>query len=197
MSDTIRTETQLLALFADAQPAGSITAQDVRDLIISLTVNQGHGWTMHHDGEYHPTNKRVITAGTKSQVTIDNLGTFTDITNIEEDFSPLWNPVTNLLEPTDPNGAHDFRFSFASDTSSNNNFIEFDIDIGGGVGTFYQETRSYVKGTGIENRFTFTFPAFVSQTFVDNKGTFSITPNGTANFWDFRLFIINTYKPQH
>lgn len=36
MVDTVRTEVELLSIFADAQPAGSITAQDMRDLIVSV-----------------------------------------------------------------------------------------------------------------------------------------------------------------
>lgn len=42
MVDTIRTESTLLTtLFQDGQAAGSITAQDVRDLIVSLRPAQG------------------------------------------------------------------------------------------------------------------------------------------------------------
>lgn len=42
MTDTARTKSSLLtALFQDSQPAGSITPQDVRDLIISLTPDFG------------------------------------------------------------------------------------------------------------------------------------------------------------
>jgi hypothetical protein len=36
MSDTIRTNTAVLALFADGQAAGSISEQDERDMIVSL-----------------------------------------------------------------------------------------------------------------------------------------------------------------
>lgn len=36
MVDTVRTEAELLGIFADAQAAGSITAQDMRDFIISV-----------------------------------------------------------------------------------------------------------------------------------------------------------------
>jgi hypothetical protein len=35
LPDTIRTLAQLLALFADGQPAGSISPQDLRDLIVT------------------------------------------------------------------------------------------------------------------------------------------------------------------
>ena len=41
MADQLRTQADLLAKFADGQEAGSITPQDVRDLIISLTPALG------------------------------------------------------------------------------------------------------------------------------------------------------------
>lgn len=42
MADTVRTQSDLLAnLFQDGQAAGSITAQDVRDLIVSLSPSFG------------------------------------------------------------------------------------------------------------------------------------------------------------
>ena len=197
MADTQRTQTDLLTtLFQDGQANGSITAQDIRDLIVSLSANQKLGWSFHHDGEFTASNKKVIAGGVKTLVTIDNAGTFTDTSQVPSGDQPLWDTTTNCLVPLHPLASFDFRLSFASDTAANNNFIELDVDIGGGVGVFYHETSVFVKGTGIENRFTFTFPAFVSQTFVDNTGSFFITPNGTANFWDFRLYIVHTYHPQ-
>ena len=41
MADTERTIAQLLTIFEDGQPAGSISEQDVRDLIVSLVAAYG------------------------------------------------------------------------------------------------------------------------------------------------------------
>jgi hypothetical protein len=39
--DSVRTEAELLALFADGQAPGSITPQDVRDFIVSIYAETG------------------------------------------------------------------------------------------------------------------------------------------------------------
>ena len=49
MADTIRTSAELLNQFRDGQPANSITAEDVRDLVVSVQHITALGWQFFFD----------------------------------------------------------------------------------------------------------------------------------------------------
>ena len=99
MVDTVRTVDELLTIFEDAQAAGSITAQDVRDFIVSSQFLNSQGWEFHLDGEYTPASPRTILAGVRTKVTID--ATFGDFghPNLIHADGHFWNTSSNKVIP--------------------------------------------------------------------------------------------------
>ena len=71
MVDTIRTETDLLDVFKDAQLAGSITAQDVRDLIVSMRHIHNMGWEFCIDGGATFASQTAVVANDRHLYTND------------------------------------------------------------------------------------------------------------------------------
>lgn len=201
MADTIRTQTDLLAnLFQDGQSPGAITAQDIRDLIVSLRANQGGGWSMHTDATYNAddgdNNKLAIADGVRTKLTIDNAGADTNTTYAPPD-GAIWDTGTNTLLPTITGAAYDLRLTmYASYDSGASAHIDMELDIGGSIGTIYHVHELFAKGAGETNEMGWSLPIFTLGTFVANGGTIYITPEGSnVKIWDIKLMITQTFKP--
>lgn len=202
MTDTIRTQLDLLNnLFQDGQPANSITANDVRDLIVSAPYLQPAAWDFHLDGTYISSNKRAVTAGTRTLVTIDgvaeNIGHPLDSQGNHAEF---WTHGTGSPEDDfiNPSGLNDFglvRLAFqAEHTAGVNAYIDLELDVGGGsFPIIYNQTAIMLKGQNNAQWFNFVMPLFAGPDFVANGGRIYITPSEDCNFWDFALTAVRIY----
>lgn len=196
MVDTIRLETDLLAtLFKDGQAANSITAQDLRDLIVSIKFLNGGGWEFHLDGEFTPASPKLILAGVRTQVTID--GVFADFGHPARTHAQghFWNTTTNQVDAV---ALDDFAFGrfavTAQSVVSPSNRFEFEVDVGGGsFPVIYQQTSLVVKPAGTDQCFNFVIPLFVGPDFLANGAKAFITPESDMHFHTHALTINRTY----
>jgi len=196
MVDIVRTEAELLAnLFQDGQPDSSITAQDIRDLIVSIKYLNGGGWEFHLDGEYLPPSAaRRILAGVRTKVTID--GAAGDFGHPATGHSPnhFWDVATNKVVPTAINNFAIGRFAVtAQSVAANENNFLVEVDVGGATPIIFQETGVMAKGAGVDQSFNFTAPLFVGDDFLANGGELYITPVSDMDFHTFALTINRTY----
>lgn len=196
MVDTVRTETQLLEdLFQDGQPLNSISAQDVRDFIVTAKYLTGTGWDFHLDGTYTVGSPRTILAGVRTKITID--GVIEDIGHpeIPHNGNHFWNPATNKLEPPNLNDFGIVRLAMvAQSTLQAVNRFEVEFDVGAGTyPVIWQETAVFAKGAGAPQNFNFIMPMFAGPEFVTNGGEFYITPLADATFWTFGITTTRTY----
>ena len=193
MPDTRRTRTDLLTnLFQDGQNNSSITAQDVRDLIVSVESIAGHFWEFWLDSTYTVSSKRSVTGGARTQITCDGL--------FDNQFRPTfhnnnsWNTSTNIIQPVSEFDFYVIRFAISANSvnASANDFL-IELDVGGSTGVIYEEHGVFHKGTG-DQSFNFSLDVFVGSDFYTNGGTIYITPLNDANFWQTALTINRTYK---
>ena len=196
MADTIRTETDLLTnIFQDGQPTQSITAQDMRDLIVSIKYLNGHGWEFHLDGTYTPGSPRTILAGVRTKVTID--GTFGDFGHpaVTHGAGHFWDTTTNKVNATALNNFAVGRFAvIAQSVTAPTNRFELEIDVtAGSFPIIYQETAVLAKGAGIDQNFNFVIPLFVGPEFLANGAEAYITPESDMEFHTHALTIIRHY----
>ncbi|MHC4312614.1 MAG: hypothetical protein ACYSW3_09150 [Planctomycetota bacterium] len=190
MVDTVRTEAQLQAIFADLQAAGSITPQDVRDFIVSSRYLANQGWEFVLDSTYTSGSPRAIAAGIRTQVTIDGLLE----TSAHPAGSTFWNTSTNKLIPDGLNNFGIVRLHCAAQsTAASVNRFEVELDVGGAASVIYQETAVFAKGAGSEQNFNFMLPLFSGADFQANGGTFYITPLADATFHTFALTSVKIY----
>ncbi len=196
MIDTVRTETQLLeGLFQDGQPISSISAQDVRDLIVSVKYLTGSGWDFHIDGEFTVGAPRTILAGVRTKVTIDGLASDLGHPITGHDPAQFWNQTTNKIEPSNLNDFGFVRLAMTGQSTSQA-VNRFDVELDVSTGSFpiiYQETAVFAKGAGNPQYFNFNIPLFAGPDFFANGGEFYITPLADATFWTFAITATRTY----
>ena len=100
MADTIRSREELLTqLFQDAQPNSSITAQDMRDLIVSVQHRNSYGYFDYNDLTT-ATTQIPLTANVPVVLTNDGLGPQTSKTFAPEGVTDVWNANTNQFDFT-------------------------------------------------------------------------------------------------
>ena len=193
MVDTVRTEIDLVTnVFQDGQPDDSITAQSMRDLVVSSKYLNGQAWDFHLDAEYTDIATRTILAGVRTKVTIDGLG--------GEDGHPphegehFWDTVTNKIIPSGLNDFGIVRFAVRGlSTVAAENRFELELDVGGSIPIIFQETGVFAKGAGVEQAFNFIIPLFAGADFVANGGELYITPVADAEFWEHGMTAVRIY----
>ena len=195
MVDTVRTETDLLTnTFQDGQPDDSITAQDMRDLVVSTKYLNGQGWDFHLDSIYTSGSTKVILAGVRTKVTIDGVLGDVGHPEVEHNGSHFWNVTTNKIVPSSLNDFGIVRFAVRGlSTVAAENRFEVELDVGGTSGVIFQETGVFAKGAGAEQAFNFIIPLFAGTDFIANGGELYVTPEADAEFWEHGLTAARIY----
>ena len=196
MTDTVRTQTEILALLAD-NTSGDISPQDMRDSVVSARRNQGHAWALYSDSEqYLEANSTTFAAGVRRLLTIDELG-----------FAPpnITTEIHDMLKPWDSNQLWaeanclytvNIYFSISVISGTGNHHFHVEVDIGGARSGF-EDVRYIPKGSGIENEYTITIPMFGSPDFVSNGGAIYITADTDMELWQPLIHIARTYVPDN
>ncbi len=201
MVDTVRTRTALLEqLFQDGQAINSITAQDMRDLIISLRDNQWQAWAFYVDGTaISQGTAQAFSADTRAKLLCNGASALTQIGQIGR-MTGIWDTDESRFEPL-LNHGYDLRISFKAQTSTGggNNYFVLDLDIGaGGIGTgpiILADTRPLIKGAGVEHNYVFSWPLFALAPFPANFGSLFLESNVALDIWDVRIYISHIYAP--
>ena len=200
MADTIRTEADLLNnIFPDNQAAGSITAQDMRDLIKSTRYLQPLGWQFRFDSQYTAGSPLAISNGSAAKITFtDNPG---EDLRYPSTFAEIWDNTTQkmVLPATFLNGFGIVRLSFlASASNAASTHLDVWIDIGANpvvgdgpenaVNQIYYDSPNFSKGNDTTQAFNFVVPLFAGQDFIDNGAQFAIKADGSdVNVWQFTI----------
>jgi hypothetical protein len=199
MADTIRTEADLKNnLFPDNQAAGSITAQDMRDLITSVRYLQPLGWQFRFDSQYTEGSPLTLTADTPTKITFtDNPG---EDLRYPSTFPELWDNANQKLDISNfANGFGIIRLSFrGSYTGGTVPHIDLWIDAGSdpvapaGGGTasniIYEGSEVFAKGAGTTQSFNYIVPLFGGADFVANGGQFIVqSHDANSTIWQVAL----------
>ena len=192
MVDTQRTRQHLLdSVFQDGQAVNSITAQDIRDLIVSIDSMQGHSWEFWLDSQYTSSAKRAILAGARTKLTCDGL--------LDNQFRPvgssddMWNTGASRIDPLEEGDFYNIRFALsANSVSVGANSFEVELDVGGTAGVIFHETAVFAKGTG-DQSFNIMMNIFAGSDFFTNGGEVFVTPLNDANFWQTAVTVSRVY----
>lgn len=171
----------------------------LRYLTVGDITNSGAtswtGWAQYADSTYTSASKLAVSAGVRTKVTIDGLGTRTNTSGLPSGVSSFWNTGTNKLTPASVNDAYDIRLNFkcALDSTSADRYVDVELDIGGSIGVVAANTYLMIKDTAT-HQFIFNFPVFSAATFIANGGEFYVTPSFATDFWDFEVLVVRTHK---
>ena len=178
--------------------AGSITAQDMRDLIASVRYLQPIGWQFRFDSQFTSGSPLTLVDGVPQGVTFtDNPG---EDLRYPSTFPELWDNVNQKLDIANfANGFGIIRFSLTGQyTGGTVPHLDFQIDTGSdpiapaGGGTasniIYQDSAVFAKGSGALQWFNFVVPLFGGADFVTNGAKFILTASSNnIDVWSFAL----------
>lgn len=183
MPDTLRTTTELLtSLFHDGQVNGSITPQDIRDLIVSVAHQHKHGIVDYNDLAT-ATTQIVVPADVETKLTNDTLGPNTNISYLPMGVTSIWNTVTNQFDFTELSLGTmvNLRITIDVTTSSLNTDVNLDMKLGIGDGEYkiqFDRTSHKAVGTYSLSRF---IGIYIGDTNTrDNPAEFVITTDNNT-----------------
>lgn len=195
MVDTVRTQQYLLEnVFQNGQSPGSITAQDMRDFVVSTPYMANHGWQFYYDDAYSQGVPRSIAANTPTQITING---GQEIVGHPPGLPAFWNTSTNKVVPNGLNNFGLIRLAFRGFYSGGGTSSLFDVtlDAGGTAGIIWEETGTFLKGSGNAQSFNFIIPLFAGADFQANGGIFRITSHGNpCSCWQFAITAVQIYS---
>ncbi len=192
---TIRTQTELLEIFEDGQAAGSITPEDVRDLVESLRSNQGNGWAFYADNALDlEVDAQAISADTRTLLTNDGDAADTNKTQISLLGANIWDVSANKIMPAIAGDMYEARVTFdLKKPGAQAGHIVIEIDVDGEV--IVKNHHSINLGVGLEECFMFSLPIFADSAFVANGGEIYLIPTVDVLIWDIGILIVRNHTP--
>lgn len=181
--DTIRTRADLLTnLFQDGQAAASITAQDMRDLIISLTNRAG--WADYNDLTTATTPISVTGGGGWVYLTNDEAGSFTNKQWLHPSITDVWDSTANAFDwsELEVNDTVDLRLDLDVTTVSANQAVDVALEMASGHASTYDLsiTHESYKTAGTYKVNVYTAVYMGDTTTLNNPAKFKIKSDGNA-----------------
>ncbi|RDC59782.1 hypothetical protein HME9302_00977 [Alteripontixanthobacter maritimus] len=192
MPETVRSLSDILTTFADGQPDASITAQDMRDLIVSSLGQTG--WADYQDGQYSNTSPQAFATDTNTTVEID--GAVSQTQELPFGIATFWDNVTNTIQT--PQAGSGLMISFETiirrATGTGEWAVDCFIDIGiAGPVELYPRTISHNKITG-DKKITWTTGAYALDTWDANGGKIIMRPSVDALAYKSRVIVHQTHR---
>ena len=193
MTDTKRTQAEILALLADNTTA-QISPQDLRDSVVSARANQGLAWAYYKDIEFtSEANSDLFAADTRKQLTNDGV-----LRTVETQMDNMIRPWSSDTVNVELHDLYDIRVTFKAETTASGagNYFDIELDIAGAQDVIWASTSIMAKGADIEHSFSYNLSVFAGSDFVTNGGKFYITSRTpmALKVWACDVLINRTYK---
>jgi hypothetical protein len=193
MTDTVRTQSEILALLAD-NTTGDISPQDIRDMVVSAYADTGHGWAFYADGEFTSEGDSDVFAGdTRKKLTNDGAAR-----TVDSELNGIATPWVGDTVIVDLNSFYIVRLGFHAETTASGagNYFDIELDIAGTQQVIWAATNVMAKGANIEHRFQWAIPIFAGTDFDTNGGEFYVTSRTPMELkvWGTDISIARTYK---
>lgn len=156
------------------------------------------GWAYWFDSVHTDVSPQTITAGTRTLLTVDGLGTTTELSNLHTVPSTVWDTSTSTMQPTAVGEEYDVRVAFTAipTTVSQGEYLTLELDIGSGSQiNIITETLPLLKGSGVNNVFSRPLDVFCLTTFNTNGGKFYVTPSVNMDLHSKSIKISRKFKP--
>lgn len=150
------------------------------------------GWGQYSDSTY-TSGSPLTVATTTAQLTCDGLGSQTNTSYLPLNSTGLWDTSTNKITPQTAFDFYIVRVTFTADPGTANDYFDLCLDIGGGIGQIWCETRGFLKGTAAQ-KFSFTIPVYTGSTFLANGGQLDLVTSGTIDFYDIGVTVCKVHS---
>lgn len=155
------------------------------------------GWVNVADGQYTSGAPLAITAGTKTQITIDGSGATTNTAYANGMHSGVWSD--NRFKPAAVGECYNLRLTciITQTTAGSGHYVTFDADIGTDEAPFMAASQSVplIKGNGVATLMTVSSPFFTLGTFGLRGARLFLTPSVDVTLNNAAIFIQRTFKP--
>jgi len=149
-----------------------------------------HGWANYGDSVQISTAKTVLTAATRNVVTNNGLSSFTDITQLPDGVTDLWDSTNNIFVNINVGDVYIFRLLFKVDGASANDVIKLSLREKGSGFDFINETIVLSKTAGVQHDIVKKYMIFADAGTVTNGIEVALTPDSTTNLFD--IFFMST-----
>lgn len=155
----------------------------------SLAPNLYTGWAQYSDTQYTDIATFDIVADTDT-ILPNNAGLIIDSQKPAD--------VTTFYDGTVITGRAGDGLGFTFDCSViptvGASFVEFWVDIGGGLDPIYRRIISFPKGAGVVRPISFTVSAYTLGTWEANGGTIYTRSDGDVSIYDIRYVLHRLHK---
>lgn len=163
-----------------------------KDLVDKMT---GAGYGTWRDSQYTVSNKRVIPAETRTQLTIDGLHPSTYIGELNTLSPALWS--NNTIYPENLGDSYSARLNLSLERASNSSgqYATFEMDIGtpGSPIPVLTVREPLLRASGVTQFVTLSDVIFSLDTFVANGAKIYITSTEQISIWDTSIFLRRDY----
>lgn len=151
-------------------------------------IEQGiPAWAQYSDTVYTTSNRLSITGGAPSVNIPNNAG------SVINTFMPpgveFYDGVSGLITPQTVGEVYDARINFKAESTTNQNYLRIQLDIGGAQGVILEKVIDFPRGAGIEHSFSSTNLFYALGTFISNGGQLKIFADDNAEIWDISYVI--------
>lgn len=160
-----------------AYPLSTVSSEQVLTAYGVYTGFASYTDTLHTEG-----SPQVLVVDTPAILT-NNAGT-TYTAQIPTDITAFWDSSTNKITGRDGDNL-DIMLYFKAKPSTQNQWMDIWIDIGGGVGELYRQTFSFPRGSGVERGILYALPsAYTLNTWEANGGVVYVESNAALDIYD-------------
>lgn len=153
---------------------------------------EGHKFVQ--DSEFTPANPLQILSGVRTQIQINGLGPLSSDEFAPKEAATWWDPDGNRLMPTRRGEFYEIRFNMLIVPVANGQTLQADFDIGT-PNRVWSQTYQMAKNAGVESKFSFFVPTSVGPAFIQNGGTFWLTPTCDIAVYSISALIHRTFVP--
>lgn len=163
-----------------------------------IDTNTGAGYGVWEDSVYTESNKRNILANTRTQLTIDGLGSRTYLGQLKTLQANLWS--SNTIHPDKVGDSYSARLNLEMTRHSNSSgqYVTFQMDIGtvGSPINVLTVREPLLKASGATQYITLSDVIFSLDTFKANGAKIYITSTEEIDIWNALIFLRRDYTPE-
>lgn len=152
------------------------------------------GFASYQDTTYTSVSPLAVSAGVRTKLTCDGLGSLSDETQLPLDAtSSLWSSSTNKITPIALDDAYDVRVEFKASPVGTGAYVTVELDIGGSIGIIASKTVSLIKGA-VAHEVMIPFPIFCKNTFISNGCEIYVTPSSNTDIYGIQIVLFRTHR---
>lgn len=154
------------------------------------TLNDRTGWASYNDTQYTSISAFTINADTDTLLP-NNAGNTVDFQK-PTDIDTFYNGT----KITGRNGDNlDIQIYFKAVPSTQNQYLDVWVDIGGSVGELYRQTFSFPRGSGIERGIMYSLASsYTLGTWEANGGSVYVRSNASTQIYDIVFNFDRSHK---